>query len=105
MEYDGQLGWQNTTTATGLNTLVPCQYAHMTDTARLFRASVFRRRSSIRAWWWPGGWKDEGRRVEVRREELERGEEESEKECEKSSGGKISDSRRPEGKSCEIALV
>lgn len=48
------------------------------------------------------GWREES---EVMREELERGEEESEKECEKSSGGKISDSRSPEGKRCEIALV
>lgn len=38
------------------NTFVPCQYAQITVTACLFRASCFSRLSSVRAWREGGGW-------------------------------------------------
>lgn len=58
---ENSMGWDKTwwtgvaagtaTLSLGGNTLVPCQYAQITVTACLFRASCFRRLSSSRAWW------------------------------------------------------
>lgn len=67
----------------GGNTLVPCQYAQITVTACLFRASCFRRLSSIRAWWDVVGVRQDGlkdaRRKRIKKRKVEEEWEEKEK--------------------------